>query len=114
MFKKKFEFEKRKQEAIRIKDRYPDRIPIIIEKSNSEKNIKNIDKSKYLVPKDLTVGQFNYVIRKRLSLQSEKAMFMFCNGSIPPTSELLSAIYADKQDKDGFLYMTYCSENTFG
>lgn len=47
---------------------------------------QDIDKKKYLVPSDLTCGQFVYVIRKRLKLPAEKAIFLFVNGVIPPTA----------------------------
>lgn len=45
-----------------------------------------IDKKKYLVPADLTVGQFVYVIRKRIKLSPEKAIFIFVNEILPPTA----------------------------
>ncbi|KAL5577165.1 hypothetical protein UlMin_018864, partial [Ulmus minor] len=49
---------------------------VIVEKA--EKNdITNIDKKKYLVPTDLTVGQFVYVIQKRIKLSVEKSIFIF-------------------------------------
>jgi len=37
------------------------------------------------VPADLSVGQFTYVIRKRIRLPPEKAIFIFVNNYIPPT-----------------------------
>ena len=40
---------------------------------------------RYLVPADLTVGQFVYVIRKRIKLPPEKAIFVFINNYLPPT-----------------------------
>jgi GABA(A) receptor-associated protein len=40
---------------------------------------------RYLVPSDLTVGQFVYVIRKRIKLSPEKAIFIFTNNVLPPT-----------------------------
>ncbi len=40
---------------------------------------------RYLVPSDLTVGQFVYVIRKRINLPAEKAIFVFVKNSLPPT-----------------------------
>ena len=63
--------EKRKSEAQRIRAKYMDRIPVICEKSDGS-DIADIDKKKYLVPSDLTVGQFVYVIRKRIKLAPEK------------------------------------------
>ncbi|GJW12606.1 autophagy-related protein 8c [Tanacetum coccineum] len=47
-------------------------------------DIFNIDKKKYLVHADLTVGQFVYVVRKRIKLSAEKAIFIFDKNIIPP------------------------------
>lgn len=81
-----------------------------IEKSD----IATIDKKKYLVPADLTVGQFVYVIRKRIKLSPEKAIFIFVDEVLPPTAALMSSIYEEHKDEDGFLYVGYSGENTFG
>ncbi|KAL8346550.1 hypothetical protein RB598_000447 [Gaeumannomyces tritici] len=75
-FKDEHPFEKRKAEAERIRQKYADRIPVICEKVEKS-DIATIDKKKYLVPADLTVGQFVYVIRKRIKLSPEKAIFIF-------------------------------------
>ncbi|MQM07977.1 hypothetical protein Taro_040826 [Colocasia esculenta] len=69
---------------------------------------------RYLVPADLIVGQFVYVVRKRIKLSPEKAIFIFVKNILPPTAALMSAIYEENKDEDGFLYMTYSGENTFG
>ncbi|SGY39823.1 BQ5605_C003g02282 [Microbotryum silenes-dioicae] len=136
-FKDEHVFEKRKAEAERIRQKYPDRIPVICEKADKT-DIPAIDKKKYLVPADLTVGQvslvptarhqrkrtptehpyshqqFVYVIRKRIKLQPEKAIFIFVDEILPPTAALMSSIYEEHKDEDGFLYVTYSGENTFG
>ena len=44
---------------------------------------------------DLTVGQFVYVIRKRIKLAPEKAIFIFVDEVLPPTAALMSAIYEE-------------------
>merc|ERR1711988_1792413 len=105
--------EKRKQEAERIRSKYPNRIPVICERADKS-DIADIDKKKYLVPSDLTVGQFVYVIRKRIKLSPEKAIFIFVDEVLPPTAALMSSIYEEHKDDDGFLYITYSGENTFG
>ncbi|ONM23986.1 Autophagy-related protein 8a [Zea mays] len=105
--------EKRQSESARIRDKYPDRIPVIVEKAGKT-DVPEIDKKKYLVPADLTVGQFVYVVRKRIKLSPEKAIFVFVKNTLPPTASLMSAIYEENKDEDGFLYMTYSGENTFG
>jgi len=112
-FKDEHPFEKRKAEAERIRQKYNDRIPVICEKVEKS-DIATIDKKKYLVPADLTVGQFVYVIRKRIKLSPEKAIFIFVDEVLPPTAALMSSIYEEHKDEDGFLYITYSGENTFG
>mmetsp|Transcript_25372 Transcript_25372/g.35749 ORF Transcript_25372/g.35749 Transcript_25372/m.35749 type:complete len:122 (+) Transcript_25372:78-443(+) len=112
-FKKEHTFDKRKAEAQRIRLKYPDRIPVITEKA-ANSDIADIDKKKYLVPADLTVAQFVYVIRKRIKLEPEQAIFIFVNDSLPPSTALMSQIYKEKADEDGFLYVTYSGESTFG
>ncbi|MCO5577661.1 hypothetical protein L7F22_031492 [Adiantum nelumboides] len=56
---------------------------VICEKADRT-DIPTIDKKKYLVPSDLTVGQFVYVIRKRIKLAPEKAIFIFVDEVLPP------------------------------
>jgi GABA(A) receptor-associated protein len=43
----------------------------------------------------LTVGQFVYVIRKRIKLSPEKAIFIFVDEVLPPTAALMSSIYEE-------------------
>jgi GABA(A) receptor-associated protein len=113
-FKQKHTFETRVSEASRIREKFPGRIPVIIERAAKDKLLPQIDKNKFLVPADLTMGQFIFVIRKRISLSSESALFVFCNNSLPTTGSLMRELYSQHGDHDGFLYMTYCGENTFG
>jgi len=114
MYKQKTPFEKRLKESENILQKYPNRIPAIVEKFSKCKNIDNIDKIKYLVPDDLTIGQFVFVIRKRLKLTPDKALFIFINNRLPTTHTLMKDIYANEKDDDNFLYIQYSGENTFG
>ena len=69
--------------------------PQVICEKIEKSDIATIDKKKYLVPADLTVGQFVYVIRKRIKLSPEKAIFIFVDEVLPPTAQLMSAIYEE-------------------
>ena len=112
-FKSEFSFEKRLEESTKIKNKHPDRIPIIVTKGKNCR-LKEMDKYKFLAPYDLTLGQFLVVIRKRIQLDNNEALFVFINNTLINTSQTLGGIYNDLKDKDGFLYMTYCNENVFG
>lgn len=160
--------EKRKAEAERIRQKYPDRIPVGVfdisitqvystAESSNRSSVKrrtgqtsppSTRRSTWCplcvisihgtwnrpltgVFKDLTVGQFVYVIRKRIKLAPEKAIFIFVDEVLPPTAALMSAIYEEHKlvwssfppapsikfvirDEDNFLYVSYSGENTFG
>jgi len=112
-FREKYPLQKRHDEATSIRLKYPNRIPVIVEKVDGS-DIADINKKKYLVPVNLTVGQFMYVIRKRITLEPEKAIFLFINNTLPPTTSLMSQIYKQHADPDFFLYVTYSGENCFG
>lgn len=113
-FHREHSLEKRIHESTRILKKYPDRIPVIVQRIKNNTDIKDIDKKKYLVPNDLTIGQFIYIIRKRIKLEPEKAIFIYINNIIPPTSSLISQFYNEQKDEDGFLYIEFSGENTFG
>ena len=109
-FKTKYSFQKRQEEARDISLKYPSRLPVIIEKSK-DSSLEQIDKFKYLVPRDLTLGQLIFVLRKRLTISASEAIYIFHDKSIPALSTLMGEL---TQDDDGFIYLTYTGEVTFG
>lgn len=118
-FQKNTHFDKRLYESSRLKTKYHDRVCVIVSKSNNcSKDISDIDKHKYLVPKSITVGQFVYIIRKRIEIDPSKAIFIFVNDGkhdiLPPTSGSLDELYEQYKESDGFLYITFSGESTFG
>lgn len=97
-----------------ILSRYPDRVPVRIDRSETT-NVPDIDKHKYLVPLDMTLGQFVYVIRKRIHLNETQAIFVFVNNTIlPSTSSTMGQLYNEYKNDDNLLYIKYSGENTFG
>ena len=113
-YKNNYPFNQRKLNCNNILKKYPNRIPIICEKFQYSLNAPNIDKHKYLVAYDLTLGQFMAVIRKRMKMTPDAGLYIFINGIISSNSYLLSSLYSDFKDDDGFLYIIYDVESTFG
>ena len=68
--------------------RFPERIPIIVEPRETQ--IQMIDKKKYMAPKSLTFGQFVFILRKRLKMQCSDAIFLFCNNQLVNSSNGMS------------------------
>ena len=89
-------------------------IGIIHKNLTIDQQCSEIDKVKYLVPKDMTMAKFIFIIRKRINLEPSQSLFIMINNSMVVGSRLISDVYDDMKDEDGFLYVTYTSENTFG
>jgi GABA(A) receptor-associated protein len=122
MFREKYTHQARLHDALYALEKHPDKIPIICEPISSAH--PKINRNKYLVAQDLTVGQFIYSIRPRIiGLKPEQALFLFISNSgrgsnhdmiIPATSALIKNLYDQYKSTDGFLYIGYSLENTFG
>jgi len=112
-YKQEHTFEKRRAEGEKIRKKYPDRVPVIVEKAPKSR-IGNLDKKKYLVPSELCVGQFYQLIRKRIQLRPEDALFFFVNNAMPQTSGTMGTLYQEHHEEDFFLYMAYSDENVYG
>lgn len=68
------------------------------------------DECRYLVPADLTVGQFVYVVRKRIKLSAEKAIFIFVKNILPPTGQnslFISFHYICSCNICSYIYLIY-------
>ena len=95
-----------------IKNNYPDKVPIICER-DPKSNLQDLDKHKYLVPMDLTVSQFNFMIRRRLGIPDIIPLYFIVNGKDFISGDfLISEIYDKYKDyQDGLLYIAY-SDNS--
>ena len=92
--------------------KYPDCVPVVIKKA---KEIDpEIDKTKYLVPKNLPSAEFINIIRRRIKIDSKQAIFIFVNNTLFPMHVSIQEIYSNYKSEDGILYVNYTLENTFG
>ena len=114
MYIKTKTLEQRLKESSEILQKYPNKIPIIIEKNNMDTNLSNLDRNKFLVPDDLTFGQIIHIIRKRLDLNPTIGIYLYCNNNLITTTSNIRSVYKDYHNEDKFLYITYSGENTFG
>ena len=106
--------QKVEKDIFAILKKYPDKVPVLVKK-DPRSNIDQIDKEKFLVPKELSFAQFIYVIRKRLKLSPEKAIFVFFGNQLVCSTYTMEQVYELYKDKKtGMLHATYAAENTFG
>lgn len=53
----------RKDEVGSIRSKFPNKVPVIVERYQKEKDLPILDKTKFLVPEELTLSQFVTIIR---------------------------------------------------
>jgi len=114
-------FEKRSETVKELNNRFPDRIPVVI--TDEHKTIKPL---RLLVSPELLIMNILVIIRKRVFLNKEEAIYLFatiyknkqdskvkklilCN-----STDSISSVYNTYKDEDGLIYLTYCKENVFG
>ena len=113
-YKEEHPFEKRLSETTALREKYPDRIGLIIEPTSSC-TLPRVQKRKYALYNDMHCSAFMNIVRQKLELAPEIALIFFVNGKHLITgSQQVSEIYDQYKNEDGFLYIEYCGENAFG
>jgi len=91
---------------------HPGKVPIIIITPKGTPLIFN--KTKFIVPRDLTISQFHCILKKYTSVSSADSIILFVNNTLPMVSDTVGSIYDSEKDPDGFLNIIAQKENTFG
>ena len=113
-FKKDNSLKKRLSLSNKILKKYENKIPIYLTRC---KNcvLNDIENNKYICPNALTLAQFMFNIKKMIQLKPEEALYLLINDKeILPSNMVMINVYNKYKNEDGFLYICYCSENTFG
>ncbi|XP_016149223.1 microtubule-associated proteins 1A/1B light chain 3C-like [Sinocyclocheilus grahami] len=105
----------RKDEVCTIRSKFPNKLPVIVERYLREKKLPLLDKTKFLVPHELTLGQFLSLLRSKIVLEASQALHLLISGkNMSCLSASMGEVYSQFRDPDGFLYITYASQDMFG
>jgi GABA(A) receptor-associated protein len=106
--------EERQARSLRLIKRYQGKYPVIIDR-NSRFDPK-IDKHKFLIDADTTISQMMYLLRKHIHLSPEKAMYVFSDGILLSGNTTIGHLHhlCGLKYNDGFTYLIYSVESTFG
>ncbi|XP_077294073.1 microtubule-associated protein 1 light chain 3 gamma-like [Arctopsyche grandis] len=108
-------FDSKRDEVEAIRSKFPTKIPLIVERYYKERSLPTLDKSKFLVPQEITMSQFLVIIRNRMKLLPNQALYLLiANRSMLSMSHTMAQAYTDYASDDGFLYITYASQEMFG
>ena len=117
----KFTLQDRLNYSEQLKAKYPDYIPVIIRKKENDKILQDIDKNKYLIPKNLDINGLVYIIRKKVKPSENQAIFIFVQKKcknvqtyLVPMNKTVNDLYNEYSSEDNLLYIIYTTENTFG
>jgi len=97
---------------------YPNKVPVVIQKLPRETYLPELKKNKFLIPGNMTHSSFLLYLRGVLTteISPNTALFLSTDkGNMMCSGDMMLNIYQNHSDKqDNFLYLFYCSENTFG
>ncbi|OCT81733.1 microtubule-associated proteins 1A/1B light chain 3B [Xenopus laevis] len=114
-FKQRKRLDSRIHEVNRVKNRFPYKIPVIVERSPREKRLPRLEKIKFLVPPEITMGQFVNTIRCKLPLPPSHSLCVVVGGrELASLAMTMCQVYSENRDQDGFLYLSYMSQDVFG
>ena len=113
-YKTAMTLEERRGEFEKVSKSNPNKVCIICEKAPNCP-LPNIDKTKYLINEDITLPQFSDIIRKKIKIDKNQALFFLVNGKKTLAgSDTMRDIYDKHKDKDGFLYIAYAAQEVWG
>lgn len=94
--------------------RFPKKVPVIIQKSLSctDRHL-TLPKSRYLVPKSMSVAELLFYLRYQLHVPAHVSIFIWINDKLPSLNHTMGLLF-EEENINNRLYLYYGTEHTFG
>jgi len=102
----------RRQMADQILKKHAPRLPFLVDRYRLTD--PDMAHHKFLVEPDMLCSQFMHVLRGHIKLEPHQGLFVFARDTPLNMNQTMGQLYHTTADADGFMYLTYCLENTFG
>ena len=79
LFKHQYPFEKRSKWAKEAFERYPEKIPMIVERHHKAHHLDDLSNPKFLMPRTFSIGEVALILRKKLNLTAEQSLVLLVN-----------------------------------
>lgn len=101
-------------DILKLVEKYPNKLPVIIQRHLRCNDVPALKRKKYLLPKDIRLADLLFYIRAQLTVPPHISVYVVVGNSLPSLNQTLSLLYAEEKAEDGFLYISYSSEHAFG
>mmetsp|Transcript_27036 Transcript_27036/g.62477 ORF Transcript_27036/g.62477 Transcript_27036/m.62477 type:complete len:125 (+) Transcript_27036:95-469(+) len=115
------EMEKRRVEGIRLKSKFPERVPVIVEQAThfwARSSLPDLERKRWLVPQGMMVHELNCAISRLLFEDApptaKRTIYLLAGRTALKTATTLGEVYEKHKNEDGFLYIQYRSEGLLG
>jgi GABA(A) receptor-associated protein len=109
------DMEKRKEEAEELMRVHCDRLPIVVEAYKGHDIRFELEQNRFLVPRLYTFHEFIFHIRRKIKMEKSESLYVVVgNSHLPAMNRTMLSIYNEFKDPDGYLYLTYSSQQVWG
>ena len=111
-FKRQHPFEARRMLSVKMKAVYPRHVPLIVERRSRQD--PPLPKSRFLVAGEKRMGEILAQVKGEMTLRPTEALFFLVGEEMIRPGESAARLYERWGDDDGFLYLVYSREESFG
>jgi GABA(A) receptor-associated protein len=105
--------EERQEKSKSFRERHPNHIPVLVTE-HKKSEVKGPSLLKFNVSKACKIAEVIMSIKQKTNPTSTAAIYVYVNNEVCNPSQSIVDIDSKYRNEDGYLYLVYSTENTFG